>query len=86
MQITIDLGTVPPSAGLTGADDFTAFSVAAARPSHTWVHPDALRSMAGERADDPDWAAGLAKMVAYAESKGWVREDGAIRAHIEWTD
>jgi hypothetical protein len=27
----------------------------------------------------------LEKMFEYAETHGWVNDDGAVRAHIEWS-
>ena len=51
---------------------------------NAFVTPDALRALAGARADDPEWAAQLDRMLAYAQTKGWIRSsDGAIQAHIE---
>lgn len=47
---------------------------------HLWVDPDWIR--ANGPSGEP-WAAGLAKMIAYADSAGWVDDRGAIRAHIE---
>lgn len=53
---------------------------------HVFVAVDAVRRLAGERAVDPEWEAGFAKMLAYAESKGWMDDSGsAIRAHVDWT-
>lgn len=48
---------------------------------HVWVHPEVLRSLAGRQ--DPAWAEGLARMAAFARSKGWTNPDGAFRVHIE---
>lgn len=31
-----------------------------------------------------DWAERFAGMIAYAEKKGWLDDDGLIQAHIEW--
>lgn len=50
---------------------------------HVAVERDAVRALAGERADDPEWRQGFETMVAYAESKGWTVGE-AIRAHVEW--
>jgi hypothetical protein len=47
-----------------------------------WVSEEALRRMA-PRGGDPEWEAGLARMIAFARSRGWVDEQGGIRAHIE---
>ncbi len=54
------------------------------------ILPDAVRRLA--RTDGPDgspgvdatWEAGFGDMLAYAGTKGWIAEDGAIRAHVEW--
>lgn len=85
MYIEIDLESVPPTISLQEATDFTSFKVVATRPEHAHVSVAALRDLAGEeRASDAAWAVNFDKMLAYAQSKGWVREDGAIRAHVEW--
>jgi hypothetical protein len=86
MYIEIDLTTVPPALALREADDFKGFKVVAGRPEHAFVAPEALRSLAGDRADDDTWREQLDGMLAYAASKGWVRQDGAVRAHVEWED
>jgi len=51
---------------------------------YVWVRPDWLRG-ATPLGGDADWQAGLGKMKAFAEKNGWVDQDGAMRAHIEWT-
>src|SRR5664279_3623825 len=33
---------------------------------------------------DVRWDAGFASMLDYAASKGWMTDDGALRAHVEW--
>ena len=33
---------------------------------------------------DNRWESDLADMLASAASKGWIADDGSIRAHIEW--
>ncbi|MGO8871874.1 MAG: hypothetical protein ACLQPH_10845 [Acidimicrobiales bacterium] len=38
---------------------------------------------AGGSLDDA-WESGLGAMVAYAGTKGWLADDGSIRAHVEW--
>ena len=86
MYIDLDLSVVPPISSLRDADDFERFTVVANRPSHVFVRVEELRRLAGERDDDPEWQAKLAGMIAYAESKGWVGEDGTVRAHVEWRD
>lgn len=50
---------------------------------HVHVSVEALTDLAGARAENEEWRAGLEKMIAYARSKGWVDEHGGIRAHIE---
>ncbi len=49
--------------------------------NYAWVRQDGLRAIS-PRAGDAEWEAGLAKMVSYAASKGWLDPQGAIRAHI----
>jgi 3-hydroxy-9,10-secoandrosta-1,3,5(10)-triene-9,17-dione monooxygenase reductase component len=49
-----------------------------------WIAFAALEALAGERARDPAWQAGLGEMVEYARRKGWVDGSGAIAAHVEW--
>ena len=53
--------------------------------SVAFITVDAVRRLAGDLAADPDWNAGLDKMLAYAGSKGWMDPSGtAIQAHVEW--
>ncbi|MGB3500619.1 MAG: flavin reductase family protein [Mesorhizobium sp.] len=49
--------------------------------AYAWVSQDGLRALS-TRAGDAEWEAGLAGMVKYAASKGWLDPQGAIRAHI----
>lgn len=50
---------------------------------HVLVKVDAIRRFAGGHVG-AGWEADLARMLAYAESKGWTSGDGAsVRAHIE---
>src|SRR4051812_30083728 len=52
---------------------------------HAFIAVDAVRRLAGDLADDPEWSAGLEKMLAYASAKGWMDASGtAIQAHVEW--
>ncbi len=52
---------------------------------HAFIDVDAVRRLAGDRAQDPAWREGFDKMLAYAGSKGWMDESGtAIQAHVEW--
>lgn len=66
----LDLDSAPALAGLS------------CEGKHAWIAPDLPARLASRTADD-EWAAGFAKMVAVAANHGWVREDGAIRAHVE---
>ncbi|MEZ5650882.1 MAG: flavin reductase family protein [Burkholderiaceae bacterium] len=50
-----------------------------------WVRPDALRAMLPARLP-AGWEQGFAGMVAFADAHGWLAADGAIRAHIEFTE
>jgi len=83
MYLEIDLGSVPPEVSLREAEDLTSFSARVTVPSHTFITPETLREFAGELGHDPEWNAQLEGVLAYAGSKGWLREDGAIRAHVE---
>lgn len=65
--------------------DFGSLKVVASQPSHVWVTREELAGLAGERAEDPSWQEGLEKMFDYAASHGWLNEDGAVRAHVEWS-
>ena len=52
---------------------------------HVWVDRGALADLAGARAADEAWQGGLAAMVDYARSNGFLSDDGAaIRAHVDW--
>jgi hypothetical protein len=56
-----------------------------AEDGNAFITVDAVRRLAGDLAADPDWNAGLEKMLAYAVSKGWMDPSGtAIQAHVEW--
>jgi hypothetical protein len=83
VYIEIDLGTVPPSVVLEEPENFTAFKVVVREAEHVWVDPEQLAVLAGDLAGTADWRTSLQGMVRYASSKGWIREDGAIRAHVE---
>ncbi|MGP0108959.1 MAG: hypothetical protein ACLPR9_08865 [Acidimicrobiales bacterium] len=54
------------------------------------VSPAAVRRLATEvaleegRPLDPGWEAGFGGMLEYAAGKGWIADDGAVRAHVEW--
>jgi hypothetical protein len=50
----------------------------------------ALERLAGEAASregqglGSDWGGRFAAMLQYAATKGWLADDGSIRAHVEW--
>jgi hypothetical protein len=45
---------------------------------------EALRRLAGSRANDPAWLTQFEAMVAYARSNGWIDKSGAaLEAHWE---
>ena len=50
-----------------------------------FIEPTAVRSMAAGAAVGPDWEDRFQGMLAYAEKKGWLDENGAVQAHIEWS-
>jgi hypothetical protein len=54
------------------------------------VPVEAVRRLAGRSAAHrgrtlgPRWESGLTAMLEYASAHGWVDDDGAVRAHVEW--
>jgi hypothetical protein len=54
------------------------------------VPPMALERLAGEAAVleggalSSDWGGRFAAMLEYAATRGWLADDGSIRAHVEW--
>ena len=56
------------------------------------IPPDVLVALAGRAADDdgrelgPGWEADFTGMLDFAGSGGWIDDDGAVRAHVEWRD
>ena len=83
MYLEIEMTTLTPVVHLFEPDDLGAFKVVLRRPDVMWVKPDELVARAGARARDPAWRSDLDAMVAYAREHGWLRADGAIRAHVE---
>jgi hypothetical protein len=79
------MGTVPPAVELHDADDLTSLKIVATQADHAYIAPQALRELAGDAASDPEWIDRFQKMLDYARAHGWTRDDGAVRAHIEWT-
>jgi len=56
------------------------------------IPPGVLRGLASDAAAadgyelDGGWDEGFTGMLAYAGTEGWIDDDGAIRAHVEWRD
>lgn len=71
-------------AGARGSGPAEAALARLARPDEeaAWVCPEALRRLS-PRGEDVEWQRGFARMVAFAETRGWVDQAGRIRAHIE---
>jgi hypothetical protein len=51
---------------------------------HVSVDVTAVKALAGKRATK-DWLASLGGMLEYAGARGWIDDDDAIRAHVEWS-
>lgn len=70
--------------GARGAAAAEAALARIARPDgdHAWVAEPALRALA-PGGGDPAWQQGLGGMIAFARSRGWVDDQGGIRAHVE---
>jgi len=76
------LSPEPDPGALAGALDGVG---TIAEDGDVFIAVDAVRRLAGARADDPAWSEGFGKMLAYAGSKGWMDPSGtAIQAHVEW--
>jgi len=56
------------------------------------IPPDSLRALAARAAEDEadrlgdGWDEEFADMLDLAGSSGWIDDDGAVRAHVEWRD
>ena len=48
---------------------------------HAWISQAWLRAA---KDGDAAWHEGFDKMLAFAQSKDWIDENGHIRAHVEW--
>ena len=83
VYVEVDLSTVPPGTTLQEPEDLKSFRLVVRSAEHASVAPEELLRLAGSRADAPDWRQQFEAMVEYARAEGWVREDGAIRAHVE---
>jgi hypothetical protein len=77
----MQLEVQPQLAAMRDPDDFTSLSVVV--PQHVWITRAEFERLAGDRAGDPAWREGFERMLAYAASKGWTDESGAVRAHVE---
>ncbi|MGW0162074.1 hypothetical protein ACWDUN_22455 [Mycobacterium sp. NPDC003323] len=82
MYLRIDTRVTPPAVEVVEPEDFSAFKVVVLTAAHSWVDPADLTELAG-RTDDPEWRRQLTGMLSYAESKGWLDEQGRIRGHVE---
>jgi hypothetical protein len=57
-----------------------------------FIPPDAVRALAAQAASNvggqlpAEWETNFASMLEFAASKGWIAGDGAMAAHIEWSD
>ena len=51
--------------------------------THAFVDTEAIRRLAGDRADDARWQASFDGMLAYADAHGWRDADGRVRAHVQ---
>ena len=66
------------------AEDLKSLSVQIESGStHLWIRPEDIVALVGELGSDPQWSEQFVGMIAYAASKGWTDESGAVRAHIE---
>ncbi|WP_336879389.1 hypothetical protein [Rhodococcus globerulus] len=65
-------------------DALRAVAVGEIEDGHAWIFATAITRLAHETGAGDDWRVGFDAMVEYAGVKGWLREDGAIRAHIEF--
>lgn len=80
MEFEADLTLV----ALHDPTDFKGLKVTARRAEHLWVTREEFVRLAGAHAEDPAWKESLEKMFEFAQSRGWVNEEGAVRAHVEW--
>lgn len=86
---------------LRNAEDFTDFHVESSEPrldfnelpgltsvgqSQVAVDLSTIVGLAGTRASDPQWSESLKSMIAFARSKGWTTDTGAILGHVVHSD
>ena len=53
---------------------------------HVFIDREPLKALVGPRAEDAEWLRGFDAMLGFATSRGWVNEQGGVRAHIERTE
>src|ERR1035437_8076732 len=59
---------------------------------NVFIPPDTVRTLAARAASNAggqlpaEWETNFASMLEFAASKGWIASDGAMAAHIEWSD
>jgi len=68
--------------GCVPGDDLGACGIWSPDGQHAWIEPDWLREQAGPLAEDAGWQSGFSAMIDFARSKGWLDEQGRIRAHV----
>ena len=66
----------------TETADLTRLGVVADDGAHVFIAPDTVRELAGD-AVTAEWEERFSGMLGYAASKGWLDDDGRIRAHVE---
>jgi flavin reductase (DIM6/NTAB) family NADH-FMN oxidoreductase RutF len=52
---------------------------------HVRLSPSVLRFLSGH-AGAAEWETGFAAMIGYAASKGWLDDEGRVRAHLTFSD
>lgn len=85
MYVLVDTSVVPPSVALCEPEDFASFRVVVTTASHVWIDPSLLTGLMGYAADET-WTEKFAGMVSYAAGKGWLDDQGRLRAHVEIKD
>jgi len=96
LAVRVDGG--PPGGPDSRAEDGLTSTLAAAgigragTAGDALVPPGVLRGLAVDaaaaqgRGPDGEWDAGFAAMIGHARDAGWIDDDGAVRAHVEWRD
>jgi hypothetical protein len=80
MYVQVDVSQVPPVTTVHDTGDFSGFEVRIVATPEVSVDPALIRAAAGDVSGD--WEERFGAMVAYAASKGWVDDDGQIKAHV----